>query len=140
MPRLIQTEWLTSWVKETVMHKDKPDIVFLIKSAPAGSQANQAAVDTMLTAAAFERNIVVVFMDDGLYQLLATKDLAAPSNKSVSKSLPALSLYDIDKVYSHKPSQQRLGLEADQFVISVESIENEALKQLVADAEQVMVF
>ena len=113
--------------------------VILFRTTPYGNHLSRAAIDVALTAAAFEQRVSCVFMDDGVLQLLEGQDTDSGGQKNIGRMIPALELYDVEAVYHHAASARQYGLTADQLPAS-EAIDDAALKALVRQADQVMVF
>ena len=67
----------------------------------------------VLIAAAFDQDISLVFVDDGVYQLTKGQDTENIGMKNFSKTYTALGDYDIKKVYVEKESLEERGLTAD---------------------------
>jgi tRNA 2-thiouridine synthesizing protein C len=109
-------------------------------SSPYGGSQARAALDVALTAAAFEQDVKIVFMDEGVLQLLTDQDTETSGLKSVGKMIPALSLYAVNKVYVHKETLGIMGLNPDRLMNGVELIDNAELGNLMASSDQVMVF
>ena len=114
--------------------------LFISRSTPYGSQQARAALDLAFTAAAFEQAVSFVFMDAGVLQLLNGQDTETSQLKNIGKMIPALKLYDVKNVYIHQSSLVRTGLKQAQLPNQFELLDDIKLGDLVADADQVMVF
>ncbi|ALO46202.1 sulfurtransferase complex subunit TusC [Pseudohongiella spirulinae] len=99
------------------MSKNKV-ISLIIRQAPYGSSRAKATLDMALSAAVFEQSVQLIFMDDGVFQLLAKQDPAAIGAKNTSAALTALPLYGIETVYVASESLQQRGLAAEDLSIS----------------------
>ena len=85
---------------------------FLIvcRRPPYGESYAREALDVGLAAAAFDQTIALLFLGDGVTQLLKAHDSAAIDEKSFEKQLSALPLYDINSIYVDAAALQQRGV------------------------------
>ena len=102
-----------------------------MRQPPYGSSLARAAVDTALAAAAFDQPVCLLFLDQGVLQLLPEQDTEALGVKNLGKLLSSLPLYDIDKVYVDRAALQRFGLHQDRLAIPTEVLDDEGLQELL---------
>ncbi|WP_339858049.1 sulfurtransferase complex subunit TusC [Pseudohongiella acticola] len=112
-------------------------LTFLARSAPHGTGKAKALQDMVLSAAVFEQKIQLVFLDDGVYQLLAGQDPSALPAKNVSAALPALELYGVDRVFLDADSLQTRGLGDSELLIPAQSCTADEIRLLIADSDMV---
>ncbi len=74
------------------------------------------SLEVVLIAAAFEQDVSLVFMDDGVYQIIKDQNSDAIGMKNFSKTYRALGDYDINKLYVSKESLEERGLTADDLM------------------------
>ena len=86
---------------------------YLNRKAPYGTIYALESLEVVLIAAAFDQNISLVFMDDGVYQLTKNQDTDAIGMKNFSRTYTALGDYDIKKIYVEEESLQERGLTMD---------------------------
>ena len=114
--------------------------LFISRCSPYAGHQARAALDLAFTAAAFEQKVSVVFIGDGVLQLLDRQDTEASQLKNIGKMIPALKHYDVKNVYIHQPSLARAGLKQTELPNEFELLDDEKLGRLVAITDQVMVF
>ncbi|MBC54017.1 MAG: sulfurtransferase complex subunit TusC [Gammaproteobacteria bacterium] len=112
-------------------------LTFLARSAPYGSSKAKALLDMVLSAAVFEQKIQYIFLDDGVYQLLAGQDPSSLAAKNVSAALPALELYGVDQVFLDLASLQARGLSTDQLLIPVTTCNAADISKMLAASDMV---
>jgi len=100
----------------------------------------RAALDMALTAAAFEQRVSIVFIGDGVRQLLKNQDTSAQEMKNIGKMIPALEMYEVNQVCLHKPSALAANIHDEVLIDNIEKIDDSALKQMISGADHVMVF
>ncbi len=96
--------------------------LFVFQHAPHNGSATQELLDMLLTTAAFDQAVAVLFMDDGVFQLKNQQQAEAHGFKDTSAMLHVLSLYNIQPLYVELESLQERGLTAADLNVSVELI------------------
>lgn len=113
-------------------------LLYIFKSAPYGSPVAQEGLDALLAAAIFDQRISVLFIDEGVFQLI---DQQNPSQqKNQAKMLQALAMYDVDQCFVHTPSAESRGLDAYQYCIPVTTIDDAKTRALIASADHALGF
>ena len=122
--------------------EDGPDIVkrfmYVNRKAPYGTVYALEMLEKVLIAAAFEQDVHLVFMDDGVYQLKKEQDTKAVNMKNFSPTFRALEGYDVEKLYVEKESMEARGLTADDLVVPVEVISASDLADLMEKQEVIL--
>lgn len=91
-------------------------LLFIHTHAPYQDFRAQETLDAILTASAFDQDITVLYMADGVYQLLARQDSVLLGQKPPDAATRGLHFYDINSVYAAETSLQMRGLSADDIV------------------------
>ncbi len=119
-----------------------PEVVkrfmYLNRRAPYGTIYALECLEVALIAAAFDQDISVVFMDDGVYQLKKNQDTTGIGMKNFSKTFGALEDYGVEKIYVEKESLDARGLTADDLVIPVEVLAAVDLSEVMARQDVVI--
>ncbi|MEY2681290.1 MAG: hypothetical protein RL661_1521 [Pseudomonadota bacterium] len=87
--------------------------------------------DQMLTLAAFDQAITVLFVDDGVYRLTRETGEPVPTMEPAGL-LELLAFYDIESVWVEAESLVQRGMRLDRAVLSVKSLPREAVSGLFA--------
>ncbi len=112
--------------------------LFLNRKAPYGTIYALEALEVVLISAAFDQDVSVVFMDDGVYQIKKEQDTTAINMKNFSPTYRALEGYDVEKLYVEKESLDARGLTEDDLVVPVEVLDAKALSDLMNDQDVVI--
>lgn len=116
-------------------------ILFVLRRAPYGSAIARDALDALLAASAYDQQLSLLFMNDGVFQLLKGQVSQEIAQKSFSSILPVLSIYGIDSVYVHQESLTERSILLDEIVIdSVQMIDSSAISNLLAQQDQLLSF
>lgn len=93
--------------------------LYVNRKAPYGTVYAQESLEVVLIGAAFEQDVSLVFIDDGVYQLAKGQDTKALGVKNFSPTFRALEDYDVTKLFVEKESLEARGLSADDMVVPV---------------------
>ena len=119
-----------------------PEVVkrfmYVNRRAPYGTIYALECLEVILVAAAFDQDVSVVFIDDGVCQLKKNQDTAGIGMKNFSKTYGALADYEIEKIYVEKESLDARGLTAGDLVIPVEVMAADALRDIMAQQDVVI--
>ena len=95
-------------------------------------------LEVVLIAAAFEQDVSVVFLDDGVYQLKKDQDTTGIGMKNFSNTYRALDDYDVEKIYVEQESLEARGLTAEDLIIPVEVLASNDLREIMAEQDVVI--
>lgn len=115
-------------------------IMYVNRKAPYGTIYALEALEVVLIGAAFEQDVCMMFLDDGVFQLKKEQDTKALGVKNFSPTYRALEMYDVEKIYVEKESMEVRGLKADDLIIPVEVISNEEVANMMVDVDVLLNF
>ena len=92
---------------------DAKKFLYINRKAPYGTIYAWESLEVVLIGAAFEQDVSLAFMDDGVYQLMKGQDTSAIGMKNFSPTYAALGDYEITKIYVEKESLEERGLTLD---------------------------
>ena len=110
---------------------------FINRKAPYGTIYAHEMLESVLVASAFEQDVSVVFIDDGVFQLKKEQDTSSIDVKNFSPTFRALEHYDIEKIYIERESMASRGLTIDDLIIEAEVLTSEELSHII-DAQDVV--
>ena len=128
------------------MEFDEPEagvvkkMMFVNRKAPYGTIYALESLEVKLISAAFDQDVSVVFMDDGVFDLKRGQDTSATGMKNFSPTYRALEGYDIEKLYVERASLEARGLTEEDLVVPVEVLATEQLSELMEDQDLVLTF
>ena len=112
--------------------------MFLNRKAPYGTIYALEGLEVVLISAAFEQDVCMAFVDDGVYQLMKDVDTTGIGMKNFSKAYRALEGYDIDKLYVERESMEARGLTEDDFIVDVIVLSSAELGALMAEQDVII--
>ncbi len=99
--------------------------LYINRKAPYGTIYALEALEVVLIGAAFEQEVSLAFIDDGVYQLAAGQDTAGVGMKNFSKTYKALGDFEIKLLYVERESLEERGLTLDDLQAVTWEDENE---------------
>ena len=90
--------------------------LYVNRKAPHGSIYALESLEVVLIGAAFEQEVTLAFIDDGVYQLMQNQDTAAIGTKNFAPTFRALGDYDVNRIYVERESLEQRGLSKDDLM------------------------
>jgi tRNA 2-thiouridine synthesizing protein C len=122
--------------------EEGPEVVkkfmYVNRRAPYGTIFALECLEVVLISAAFEQDVSLVFLDDGVFQLKKNQDTAGIGMKNFSNTYRALDDYDIEKIYVEKESLDARGLSSDDLIIPVEVLTSKEMREKMAQQDVVI--
>lgn len=87
--------------------------MYVNRKAPYGTIYALESLEVVLIGAAFDQEVSLAFLDDGVYQLTKGQDTKDIGMKNFSPIYNVLGDYDINKLYVEKESLEARGLTLD---------------------------
>ncbi|MCB1536845.1 MAG: sulfurtransferase complex subunit TusC [Rhodoblastus sp.] len=105
--------------------ENRKKFLYINRKAPYGTIYALESLEVVLIGAAFEQDVSLAFIDDGVYQLMANQETAGVGMKNFSKTYRALGDYEVRKLYVEKESLAERGLTAENLMPIVYEDEDE---------------
>jgi tRNA 2-thiouridine synthesizing protein C len=115
-------------------------LLLVCRQAPYNGTLARAALELGLAAAAFNQTIDLLFLDDGVWQLLPDQEAAAIDRKSLSATVASLSLYDLETLYVAERSLAARQLDFRELAGTVRVLDDAALAEFMDAHDQVLSF
>jgi len=112
--------------------------MFVNRKAPHGTIYALEALEVVLISAAFDQDVSLAFLDDGVYQLVKGQDTKPIEVKNFSPTYRALEGYDIEKLYVERESLEARGPTEDQLIVPVEVMSGEELARRMEEQDVVI--
>ncbi len=89
------------------------NFLYLNRKAPYGTIYAWESLEVVLIGAAFDQDVSLAFVDDGVFQLTKNQHTSAVGMKNFSPTYAALGDYEVKKVFVEKESLEERGLSLD---------------------------
>lgn len=90
--------------------------MYLNRKSPYGTVYALESLEVVLIAAAFDQDVSLAFVDDGVFQIAKGMDTKGIGHKNFSPTYNALGDYDINKIYVSKESLEERGLSKEDLM------------------------
>ena len=87
--------------------------MYVNRRAPYGTIYAWESLEVVLIGAAFEQDVSLAFIDDGVYELTKGQSTDGIGMKNFSATYAALGDYEVNKIYVEKESLEERGLTLD---------------------------
>ncbi len=116
-------------------------ILLISRQAPYGKSTAREAIDIALAASVYDQDIGILFMDDGVFQLLKSQQSQYIDLKNIASILPALALYGIENIYVHQESLEARTIKADELILNdLQLLNNKDIGHLLSQQDQLLSF
>ena len=114
--------------------------MYVNRRAPHGTVYAQESLEVVLIGAAFDQDVSIVFLDDGVYQIRKDQDTSAIGTKNFAKTFRALEMYDVEKLYVEKESMEARGMTVEDLNVDVEVKTAEEIGRLMEEQDVILTF
>lgn len=114
--------------------------LYINRKAPYGTIYALESLEVVLIAAAFDQDVSLAFLDDGVYQVVKGQHTKPIDVKNFSPTYRALEGYDIEKLYVEKESMEARGLKEEDFIVPVKVINAQEMADLMQSQDVILSF
>jgi tRNA 2-thiouridine synthesizing protein C len=114
--------------------------MFVNRTAPYGSVYALESLEVVLITAAFDQDVSLVFVEDGVFQLRKGQQTKGIETKNFSPAYRALEGYDVEKLYVERESLAARGLTEDDLIVDVTVLPSRELGALMDEQDVVLSF
>jgi tRNA 2-thiouridine synthesizing protein C len=114
--------------------------LYVNRRAPYGSIYALESLEVVLIGAAFEQDVSLAFLGDGVYQLTKGQDTKGLEVKNFSPTFRALEDYDVTQLYVEREALEARGLTAADLVVPVEVVSAERMAEIMEAQDVILSF
>jgi tRNA 2-thiouridine synthesizing protein C len=114
--------------------------LYVNRKAPYGTIYALESLEVVLIAAAFDQDVSLAFLDDGVYEIVKGQHTKNIDVKNFSPTYRALEGYDIEKLYVEKESMEARGLTPADFLVDVKVVTKSEMADIMASSDVVLSF
>ena len=114
--------------------------LYVNRRAPYGSIYALESLEVVLIGAAFEQDVSLAFLGDGVYQLAKGQDTKGLELKNFSPTFRALEDYDVTKLYVEKEALAARGLAESDLVVPVQVVSTERMAEIMDEQDVILSF
>ncbi|MBI3370254.1 MAG: sulfurtransferase complex subunit TusC [Betaproteobacteria bacterium] len=124
--------------------EDAPGVVkkfmFVNRKAPYGTIYALEGLEVVLISAAFDQDVSLAFLDDGVYQLVKGQQTKGLEVKNFSPTYRALEGYDVEKLYVEREALEARGIREDQLLVPVQVVSAAEMAELMEQQDLIVGF
>ncbi len=114
--------------------------MFVNRKAPYGTVYALESLEVVLISAAFDQDVSLAFLDDGVYQLKKGQQTKGIETKNFSPTYRALDGYDIEKLYVEREALEARGLSEEDLLVDVTVLSRKEMGALMEEQDVVLSF
>ena len=114
--------------------------LYVNRKAPYGTIYALESLEVVLIGAAFEQDVSLAFVGDGVYQLVKGQNTQGLEMKNFSPTFRALEDYDVTKLYVEQEALQARGLTEADLVVPVEAVSAERMAEIMESQDVILSF
>ena len=114
--------------------------MYVNRRAPYGTVYALESLEVVLIGAAFDQDVSMVFIDDGIFEIKKGQDTAEIGMKNFSPTYRALEMYDVEKLYVSQESLAERGLTEDDLLVDVEVMPDSQIADLMDEQDVIFTF
>ena len=114
--------------------------IFVNRKAPYGTIYALEGLEVVLISAAFDQDVSLAFLDDGVYQLVKGQQTKGLEVKNFSPTYRALEGYDVEKLYVEREALEARGIREEQLLVPVQVVGAGELAQLMEEQDVIIGF
>ncbi len=113
-------------------------LLIISRQAPWAGPSAREALDIALAGGAFDLPVGLLFLDDGVFQLVPDQQPQALQQKDLTANLQALPLFGIEALHASSRSLEERGLADHALNLSVSCLDDAGLSALIDRYDQVI--
>ena len=114
--------------------------LYVNRRAPYGTIYALESLEVVLIGAAFEQDVSLAFIGDGVYQLTKGQNTKGIEMKNFSPTFSALEDYDVTKLYVEQEALQARGLTETDLVVPVEVVSAQRMTEIMEEQDVILSF
>jgi len=114
--------------------------MFVNRKAPYGTIYALEGLEVVLISAAFDQDVSLAFLDDGVYQLVKGQQTKGLEVKNFSPTYRALEGYDVEKLFVERESLEARGIAEAELLVPVQVVSAQEMAQLMEQQDVIVGF
>lgn len=113
-------------------------MLIISRQAPWTGPGAREALDIALAGGAFDLPLAMLFLDDGVFQLVDGQQAGTLQQKDLQANLQALPLFGVEALYVARRSLDERGITPDRLQLTVEILDDTDIIRLIVRHDQVI--
>lgn len=114
--------------------------LFVNRKAPYGTIYALEALEVVMISAAFDQDVSLAFLDDGIFQIVKGQETTLIGMKNFSQTYRALEDFGVTKLYVERESMEARGISESDIIVPAEVISVREMAELMASQDIILSF
>ena len=123
-----------------VTSNEDRQILLVCRTAPYGDSLARESIETALAAGALGVKVAVLFIDEGVWQLVDRQKPESIASKNHGAILSALPLYDVEQLWVDSASINKRGINGENLAELAQVINSNQVKDVLASYTMILSF
>ena len=115
-------------------------MLLVCRTAPYGNSLARESIEAALAAGALGVKVSILFLDEGVWQLVEHQKPENIASKNHGAILSALPLYDIEQTWVDGDALNQRGIDGENLIDLAQVINSNQVKDVLADYEVILSF
>ena len=112
--------------------------LYILRQPPYQGALAREALDMVLATAAFDQQVSLLFINDGVFQLCTNQNSKTLQQKNIEKTLQAFALYNISEIYYCQDSMDQRGLSVQDIYAAAKPLASKQHQTLLTSVDKVI--
>ncbi len=118
----------------------KKSLLVVVRHSPYGSSLARTSLEVALSSATFDQQIGLLFMGDGVLQLLPEQDSSATGVRNIAKLMASFPLYELNQLFADETALVRYGLGEQALPQNLQRLSDDAMRELLVRYDHILGF
>ena len=119
---------------------DKKSLLVVVRHSPYGSSLARTSLEVALSSATFDQQVGLLFMGDGVLQLLPEQDSSTIGARNIAKLMASFPLFELDQLFADETALARYGLGEQALPQNLQRLSDDAMRQLLSRYDHILGF
>ncbi|PHS15285.1 MAG: sulfurtransferase complex subunit TusC [Kangiella sp.] len=125
-------------MNQSKTHNSNPMINIVIHQTALTNASFKESIDLALVCAAFDQKVNLIFVDNGVYNLMTKQNYQSIGDKNHLDILKGLEFYDIENIYVEEESLENRKISKNKLIESCKILSINEIKRLHEKSNQVV--
>ena len=120
--------------------QNKKSLLVVVRHSPYGSSLARTALEVALSSATFDQDVGLLFIGDGVLQLLPEQDSSAIGVRNIAKLIASFPLYELEALFADEAALTQYGLGPLELPEKLQRLDDDALANLFKCYDHILSF
>jgi tRNA 2-thiouridine synthesizing protein C len=116
----------------------KKRFLFVMQRGPHGGCYAREALDLLLTSAAFEQEVSVLLLDEGVFLIKSGQRPERINSADIAQLFLSFDIYDVQPLYVEQDSLSERGIEPEGLILPVTLVPRSGVGELISRHDRIV--